>query len=221
MCICEFLVAIIGVTISVENTSGQKALIALVCIYIAAFACTWGPIAWVVVGEIFPLNVRAKAMSMAVASNWLWNFGIGYATPYLVNTGAGNAGLQVKVFFIWGSTCACCVVFAYFCIPEVRFHPFLTFTSMLADEPLHRPRDCRSSRSTSSTRTRRPSPRRATAASSSRTTSTSPTLQQQARACTSTRRTSPRRSKSPARTQPASCPRTSSPLRIFPLRMYV
>ncbi|EKM50437.1 uncharacterized protein PHACADRAFT_263731 [Phanerochaete carnosa HHB-10118-sp] len=120
MCICEFLVAIIGVTISVNNSSGQKALVALVCIYIAAFASTWGPIAWVVVGEIFPLNVRAKAMSLAVASNWLWNFGIGYATPFLVNSGPGNADLQAKVFFVWGSTCACCVVFAFFCIPETK-----------------------------------------------------------------------------------------------------
>ena len=80
MCICEYLVAIIGVTISVQNQAGQKALIALVCIYIAFFASTWGPIAWVVTGEIFPLNVRAKAMSMSTASNWLWNFGIGYAS---------------------------------------------------------------------------------------------------------------------------------------------
>nr|VWO96985.1 Glucose transporter rco-3 [Ganoderma boninense] len=120
MCICEFLVAIIGVTISVQNQAGQKALIALVCIYIAAFASTWGPIAWVITGEIFPLNIRAKAMSLSVASNWLWNFGIGYATPYLVNPGAGNANLGVKVFFIWGSTCAGCLVFTYFCIPETK-----------------------------------------------------------------------------------------------------
>jgi len=41
-----------------------------------------GPIAWVVTGEIFPLNVRAKAMSLSVASNWLWNFGIGYASKF-------------------------------------------------------------------------------------------------------------------------------------------
>ncbi|CDO75835.1 hypothetical protein BN946_scf184951.g33 [Trametes cinnabarina] len=120
MCICEYLVAIIGVTISVDDTSGQKGLIALVCIYIAAFASTWGPIAWVITGEIFPLNIRAKAMSLSVASNWLWNFGIGYATPYLVNTGPGNAGLGVKVFFIWGSTCAGCLIFTYFCIPETK-----------------------------------------------------------------------------------------------------
>ena len=120
MCVCEYLVAIIGVTISVDNNSGQQALIALVCIYIAAFASTWGPIAWVITGEIFPLNIRAKAMSLSVASNWLWNFGIGYATPYLVNTGPGNAGLGVKVFFIWGSTCLGCLIFTYFCIPETK-----------------------------------------------------------------------------------------------------
>jgi MFS transporter, SP family, sugar:H+ symporter len=40
--------------------------------------------------------------------------------PYLVNTGPGNAGLGVKVFFIWGSTCACCFIFAYLCIPETK-----------------------------------------------------------------------------------------------------
>ncbi|KII85851.1 hypothetical protein PLICRDRAFT_44270 [Plicaturopsis crispa FD-325 SS-3] len=120
MCICEYLVAIIGVTISVDNVAGQKVLIAFVCIYIAFFASTWGPIAWVVTGEIFPLNVRAKAMSLSVASNWLWNFGIGYATPYLVNKAPGSAGLEAKVFFIWGTTCFCCIIFTYFCIPETK-----------------------------------------------------------------------------------------------------
>jgi hypothetical protein len=74
---------------------------------------------------------------MAAASNWLWNFGkhphssgcvyahfdhigIGYATPYLVNGGRGNANLGVKVFFIWGTTCLCCIIFAYLCVPETK-----------------------------------------------------------------------------------------------------
>ncbi|EJU03827.1 MFS monosaccharide transporter [Dacryopinax primogenitus] len=120
MLICEFLIAIIGVTISVENQSGQKALVALVCIYIAGFASTWGPIAWVVVGEIFPLNVRAKGVAISVASNWLWNFGIGYATPYLVDTAPGDLGLGPKVFFIWGSTCTAAMLFAFFFVPETK-----------------------------------------------------------------------------------------------------
>ncbi|KAG8801970.1 hypothetical protein FRC16_010727 [Serendipita sp. 398] len=118
MLICEYLVAIIGVTISIENAAGQKVLVAFVCIYIAFFASTWGPVAWVVTSEIFPLAIRAKAMSMSTASNWLWNFGIGYATPYMVNEEYGNLG--PKVFFVWGSTCLGCLLFTYFCIMETK-----------------------------------------------------------------------------------------------------
>jgi SP family sugar:H+ symporter-like MFS transporter len=80
MTICEYIIAIIGSATSASNQSAQSAEVAFVCIYIAFFASTWGPIAWVVTGEIFPLKVRAKAMSLSVASNWLWNFGIGYAS---------------------------------------------------------------------------------------------------------------------------------------------
>lgn len=120
MTVCEFIVAITGVSVAESNIAGQRVLIAFVCIYIAFFASTWGPVAWILTGEIFPLNVRAKAMSLATASNWLWNFGISFATPYLVNSGPGNADLGPKVFFIWGSTCFCCIVFTYFCIPETR-----------------------------------------------------------------------------------------------------
>lgn len=38
----------------------------------------------------------------------------------MINPGHGNADLGAKVFFIWGSTCAACVVFTYFCIPETK-----------------------------------------------------------------------------------------------------
>ncbi|KAI0246702.1 MFS monosaccharide transporter [Lactifluus subvellereus] len=120
MTICEFIIAIIGSTTTQSNQSAQSAEVALVCFYIAFFASTWGPVTWVVTGEIFPLKIRAKAMSLSVASNWLWNFAIGYATPYMVDSGPGNANLGTKVFYIWGTTCFCCIVFAYFCIPETK-----------------------------------------------------------------------------------------------------
>ena len=133
MMFCEYIVAIVGVTAGKTNSAGeainlaaQRVLIAFVCFYIAFFATSWGPVIWVLTGELFPLAIRSKSMSLAVASNWLWNFGIGYATPYLVDkttrgpTGINAAGLGVKVFFIWGSTCAGCLIFAYFCIPETK-----------------------------------------------------------------------------------------------------
>jgi MFS transporter, SP family, sugar:H+ symporter len=104
--------------------------------YIVFFAVSWGPVVWVITGEIFvsflhmsstlslfhkyflqPLSIRAKGMSLSVASNWLWNFGIGYATPYLVNASSTGinaikaANLGVKVFFLWGGTCVGCFIF--------------------------------------------------------------------------------------------------------------
>jgi sugar porter (SP) family MFS transporter len=86
MCVSQLLVAVLGTTTTGQapdgkvfstNLGGQRASIAFVCIYIFFFACSWGPVAWVVTGEIFPLKVRAKSLSMTTASNWLLNFAIG------------------------------------------------------------------------------------------------------------------------------------------------
>lgn len=43
-----------------------------------------------------------------------------FSTPYLVNADAGDTGLEVNVFFIWGFTCAGCVAFVYLCVPETK-----------------------------------------------------------------------------------------------------
>ncbi|KAK0118982.1 High-affinity glucose transporter rgt2 [Cadophora gregata] len=62
MCFCEFIVAIVGVT--ADSEVANKVLIAFVCFYIFFFACSWGPVGWVVVGEIFPLRLRAKSVAL-------------------------------------------------------------------------------------------------------------------------------------------------------------
>ena len=49
----------------------------------------------------------------------LLNFAIAYSTPYLVNTGPGYAGLESRVFFLWGSFCFVCIAFVIFFIYEV------------------------------------------------------------------------------------------------------
>ncbi|KAH1681051.1 hypothetical protein KXX46_006558 [Aspergillus fumigatus] len=129
MCVSQFVVAIIGTTttgqdahgvIIVHNEPAQKAAIAFICFYIFFFASTWGPSAWVVTGEIFPLKIRAKSLSMTTATNWLLNWAIAYSTPYLVDYGPGNANLQSKIFFVWGGCCFLCISFVYFLIYETK-----------------------------------------------------------------------------------------------------
>lgn len=73
MVVCQFIVAIIGVSPSKHEPSAVRAEIAFICIYIAFFASTWGPGAWVVIGEIFPLPIRSRGVGLSTSSNWLWN----------------------------------------------------------------------------------------------------------------------------------------------------
>ncbi|EEP79151.1 hypothetical protein UREG_03997 [Uncinocarpus reesii 1704] len=117
MLICEFIVAIIGVTVG-ERPDAVKAMIAFICIYIFFFASTWGPGAWVVIGEIYPLPIRARGVGLATASNWLWNCIIAVITPYLVYS--DKADLGPKVFFLWGSLCVMCFIYAYLLVPETK-----------------------------------------------------------------------------------------------------
>ncbi|KAJ6039695.1 hypothetical protein N7444_008600 [Penicillium canescens] len=117
MVVCQFIVAIIGVTDG-GNPKAVSAMIAFICIYIFFFASTWGPGAWVVIGEIYPLPIRSRGVALSTSSNWLWNCIIAVITPYMVDTDKGNLG--AKVFFIWGSLCTCAFIYTYFLIPETK-----------------------------------------------------------------------------------------------------
>ncbi|KAK5994898.1 Major facilitator-type transporter ecdD [Cladobotryum mycophilum] len=129
MAISQFIVAMCGTLstgqhdngeIFVKNMAGQKAAVSFVCIFIFCFASTWGPLAWVVTGEIFPLTTRARSLSITTATNWLLNWAIAYSTPYLVNYGKGYANLQSKIFFVWFGACFICIAFVYFFIYETK-----------------------------------------------------------------------------------------------------
>ena len=57
---------------------------------------------------------------MTTATNWLLNFALAYATPYMVNEGKGYANLQSKVFFV-----------SYICALFNAFEIMLTFNADL------------------------------------------------------------------------------------------
>lgn len=86
MMVCQFLVGIIGVTVGFNHTHplpdgtsvannipAVNSQIAFIAIFISFFASTWGPGAWIVIGEIFPLPIRSRGVALSTASNWLWN----------------------------------------------------------------------------------------------------------------------------------------------------
>src|SRR6201996_6409371 len=64
MAICEFTIAAVW-TADNNSHAANIVLIVFVCVYIFFFASTWGPCAWVVVGEIFQLPIRAKGVALS------------------------------------------------------------------------------------------------------------------------------------------------------------
>ena len=119
MAICQLLIASFSAAVGNSMpTTANQILIIFLCIDIFFFAASWGPVAWVITSEIYPLKVRAKSMSISTASNWLLNFGISYGSPYMVEEGAGYADMGTRVFFVWGAFCAVAAVFVWAMVYE-------------------------------------------------------------------------------------------------------
>lgn len=118
MGISQYIVAASGVATDKSDYTSACAQFAFICIYISFFASTFGPAAWVVTGEIFPLKVRAKCLSMTTAANWFFNWLLAFITPYL--TGANEANLGPNIFWIWGGFCWIAVVFVWGFIYETK-----------------------------------------------------------------------------------------------------
>lgn len=132
MTICLFIVGAVGVTVGfnkthtvgdstvADNISAVNAQIAFIAIFIFFFASTWGPGAWIVIGEVFPLPIRSRGVALSTASNWLWNTIIAVITPYMVKSGPGYGDMKSSVFFVWGALCLASLVYGYFLIPETK-----------------------------------------------------------------------------------------------------
>jgi MFS transporter, SP family, sugar:H+ symporter len=43
-------------------------------LYIVAFAVSWGPVMWVLLGEMFPNEIRGAGLAVSGATNWVANF---------------------------------------------------------------------------------------------------------------------------------------------------
>ncbi|KAI5859663.1 hexose transporter [Durotheca rogersii] len=114
MAVCQLIIAIFSsVASDSQSALVAKLLIVFVSVFVFFYAASWGPVAWVVTSEIYPLKVRAKSMSVSTASNWLLNFGIAYGTPFMVEDGYGYAAMGAKVFYVWGAFCVLAAVFVY------------------------------------------------------------------------------------------------------------
>lgn len=85
-------------SLEMEGSMGLVALIAANT-YIAFFAFSWGPIMWVMLGEMFPNQFRGAALSICGVVQWLSNFAITMTFPILLEVIGLGFSYGIYAFF--------------------------------------------------------------------------------------------------------------------------
>ncbi|KAJ6494861.1 general substrate transporter [Mycena vitilis] len=117
MAFCHFMVAIL--TGLFHNSWGSHVAAgwvacAFVWLFAIGFGYSWGPCAWIIIAEIWPLSVRGKGVSIAASSNWMNNFIVGQVTPTMQQ----HLGFGTFVFF--GAFSLMGGLFVLFFVPETK-----------------------------------------------------------------------------------------------------
>ncbi|MGN6191872.1 MAG: sugar porter family MFS transporter [Rhodanobacteraceae bacterium] len=71
-----------GTALNLPGAWGPVALVAA-NLYVIFFGVSWGPVVWVLLGEMFPNRIRAMALAVAAAAQWLANFAITSSFPVM------------------------------------------------------------------------------------------------------------------------------------------
>jgi len=119
------VMAVSMTALGIDFWLGGKGMVALIAmlVYTAGFAVSWGPVTWVLLSEIFPNQIRGKAMALAVATQWIanylvsWTFPILDKNPYLVEH--FKHGFAYWIYGFMGLVAA---VFMWKVVPETKGH---------------------------------------------------------------------------------------------------
>jgi SP family xylose:H+ symportor-like MFS transporter len=82
--------------------------------YAAFFMMSWGPICWVLISEIFPNTIRGKAVAIAVAAQWIFNYIVSSTFPPLYDFS------PMAAYGIYGIICILAALFVWKMVPETK-----------------------------------------------------------------------------------------------------
>ena len=100
-------------TMSYLKIIGLGTLVFII-IYSASFMMSWGPICWVLISEIFPNNIRGKAVAIAVAAQWIANFVVSSTFPFLIGVN------EPFTYYLYGAMSILSAFFVWKMVPETK-----------------------------------------------------------------------------------------------------
>lgn len=104
-----------------ENAELSKgfsvAVVVVICLFVAAFGWSWGPLGWTVPSEIFPLETRSAGQSVTVAVNLFFTFVIAQSFLSLL------CGLKFGIFLFFAGWITVMTIFVCLFLPETKGVP--------------------------------------------------------------------------------------------------
>ncbi|MER7130860.1 sugar porter family MFS transporter [Streptosporangium saharense] len=89
----------VGDTVRLPSLQGTVALVAA-HVFVLFFALSWGVVVWVLLGEMFPNRIRAAALSVAAAAQWVANWLITVSFPSLAAWSLAGAYVGYSFFAV-------------------------------------------------------------------------------------------------------------------------
>ncbi|KAJ4374310.1 hypothetical protein N0V83_003051 [Neocucurbitaria cava] len=117
MALCHFIVAAIVASFSDDWEHHQGAgwaAVVMVWLFVIHFGYSWGPCAWIVISEIWPLSNRPYGIALGASSNWMNNFIVGQVTPDML------AHMKYGTYIFFGMLTFLGAAFIYFYFPETK-----------------------------------------------------------------------------------------------------
>ena len=112
---CLFALAALNAPGETQTVFQAQASVAAIFLYVGAYQLSFGPIAWLLVGEVFPSKVRSAAVGVATLSNFGSNFLVSLLLPTARET-VGSRGTYLG----FASVGVFALVSMYFTVIETR-----------------------------------------------------------------------------------------------------
>ncbi|MFT3898837.1 MAG: sugar porter family MFS transporter [Gordonia sp. (in: high G+C Gram-positive bacteria)] len=102
---------------TVQVLPGSWAVVALIAFnaFVVFFGMSWGPVVWVLLGEMFPNRFRAAALSLAAAGQWATNWVVTQTFPIIKD----GPGLGFG-YALYGAFAIASFLFVYRLVPETK-----------------------------------------------------------------------------------------------------
>ncbi|KGI60332.1 MFS transporter, SP family [Prevotella sp. DNF00663] len=111
-----------GVALTFGNVSLQIITMLSIMVYSASFMMSWGPICWVLIAEIFPNTIRGKAVAIAVAFQWIFNWIVSstFVPMFNMHLTPGDDFGHWFTYGLYGAICVIAAIFVWRLVPETK-----------------------------------------------------------------------------------------------------